>query len=283
MNTPRIDCAGQSDRGQVRDTNEDRFLTANLCKSLRIGQTNLEPADREGLPNGFAGTLLVVADGMGGHAAGDLASALAVRSIVRYTVKCMRWFFRLSDDPEDDFLDELREALEYSQDEVLADAESEPDHEGMGTTLTAAYIVWPRLYVVHAGDSRAYLLRDTKLHQITRDHTVAQKMVDEGAMDEERAEQTRFSHMLWNFVGNTEKGAFQPELYKAKLAEGDAVLLCSDGLTKHVGDQEIAERIRKGERAEDTCSQLVKTVNESGGKDNVTVVLAKFMPADSSK
>jgi protein phosphatase len=220
---------------------------------------------------------------MGGHAAGDLASALAVRSIVRYTVKCMRWFFRLSDDPEDDFLDELRAALEYSQDEILADAESEPDHEGMGTTLTAAYIVWPRLYVVHAGDTRAYLLRDTKLQQITRDHTVAQKMVDDGAMDEEQAEQTRFSHMLWNFVGNAEKGAFLPELYKVKLAEGDALLLCSDGLTKHVGDKEIAGVIRNGKSAEDTCSQLVKAANEAGGKDNVTVVLAKFLQAQSSE
>jgi protein phosphatase len=280
MDTLRIDCAAQSHRGRVRDTNEDRFLTADLCKSLRVGQTNLETGERDRLVGSSSGKLLVVADGMGGHAAGEWASSLAVSSIVSYTVKCMRWFFRLSDDPEDDFLDELRAALEYSQHEVLADAEAEPEHEGMGTTLTAAYVVWPRLYVVHAGDSRAYLLRDARLHQITRDHTVAQKMVDEGAMDEEEAEHTRFSHMLWNFVGNADEGAFLPDLYKAKLAEGDALLLCSDGLTKHVDEQEIGGVIGNGEVVDDACSRLVEAANEAGGKDNITVVLARFRRAD---
>jgi protein phosphatase len=276
MDMPHIDCAGQSERGKVRESNEDRFLIANLCKSLRIAQTNLEHGHRDRLVENDPGKLLVVADGMGGQAAGDRASAVAVRGILHYTLNCMRWFFRLSDDPENDFLDDLRAAVEHSQSRVLADAKSDPDRAGMGTTLTAAYVVWPRLYVVHVGDTRAYLLRNAKLHQITRDHTVAQKMVDEGAMDEEEAENTRFSHMLWNFVGSSEKD-FRPEVYKAKLACGDAVLLCSDGLTKHVEDSEIARVIGDCELADDACSQFIDMANNAGGKDNITVVLARFL------
>jgi protein phosphatase len=276
MDMRHVDCAGQTHQGKVREVNEDRFLTADLCKSLSVQQTNLDDADRSRLIGDVCGKLLVVADGMGGHAAGERASAIAVRSIVRYTVKCMRWFFRLSDDPEHDFLDELSAALEHSQEKVLADAEAEPEREGMGTTLTAAYVIWPRLYVVHAGDSRAYLLRDGKLHQITRDQTIARRMVEEGAMDEEQAEHTRFSHMLWNFVGNAEENAFRAELYKAKLTGGDAVLLCSDGLTGHVDDAAIAQAIADGGLADDACSRLVDLANQAGGQDNITVALAKF-------
>jgi protein phosphatase len=278
MDMPHIDCAGQCERGKVRESNEDRFLIADLCKSLRVKQTNLERGHRERLGENDPGKLLVVADGMGGQAAGDRASAVAVRGIVHYTLNCMRWFFRLGDDPESDFLDDLRAALEHAQSQVLADVKSNPDREGMGTTLTAAYVVWPRLYVVHVGDTRAYLLRDAKLHQITRDHTVARRMVEEGAMDEDEAENTRFSHMLWNFVGSSEND-FRPEVYKAKLARGDAVLLCSDGLTKHVEAPEIARVIGNCELADDACSQFIEMANDAGGKDNITVVLARFLHA----
>jgi PPM family protein phosphatase len=276
MNTILMDCAGQSDRGKVRERNEDRFLIADLNKCLRIVATNLEHGEQEPLVQDSLGKLLVVADGMGGHRSGDRASAVAVRSIFHYTQNCLPWFFRLSDDPENDFLDDLRAALEHCQSRVLADADSDPRREGMGTTLTAAYVVWPRLYVVHVGDSRAYQLRDTRLHQITRDHTVAQRMVDECGVNEEELKGTRFHHILWNCVGGTDSDP-RPDLYKAELALGDALLLCSDGLTKHLDSEAIAQRLSESGSAEDACRGLVDAANEAGGRDNITVALARFV------
>lgn len=276
MNTILVDCAGQSDRGKVREVNEDRFLIADLNKCLRIVTTNLEHGDQQPLVRDSLGKLLVVADGMGGHRSGERASAVAVRSILHYTLNCMRLFFRLSDDPESDFLDELRAALEHCQSQVLADADSDPAREGMGTTLTAAYVVWPRLYVVHVGDSRAYQLRDASLHQITRDHTVAQKMADEGDASEEELEGTRFNDMLWNCVGGSDDDP-RPDLYKAELDSGDALLLCSDGLTKHLDSEAIAQLVNESGSAEQACRRLVDAANEAGGKDNITVVLARFV------
>jgi PPM family protein phosphatase len=276
MNTMRIDCAGKSDRGKVREMNQDRFLIADLNKCLRIVATNLAHGEQEPLVQDNLGKLIVVADGMGGHRSGDRASAVAVRSILHYTQNCLRWFFRLSDDPEDDFLDDLRAGLEHCQSQVLADAGSDPGREGMGTTLTAAYVIWPRLYVVHVGDSRAYQLRDAKLQQITRDHTVAQKMADECLVSEEELKGTRLHHILWKCIGGTD-GDPRPDLYKAELALGDALLLCSDGLTKHLDSEAIAQRLNESGSAEDACRRLVDAANEAGGRDNITVALARFV------
>jgi PPM family protein phosphatase len=275
MDTILMDCAGRSDQGQVRKVNEDRFLIADLNKCLRIVATNLASDEQEPLVQDRLGKLLVVADGMAGHPSGDRASTVAVRSIFRYTQNCLQWFFRLSDDPENDFLDDLRAALEQCQSDVLADADSDPDRKGMGTTLTAAYVIWPRLYVVHVGDSRAYQLRDAQLHQITRDHTVAQKMADEGDVSEEELKGTRFHHMLWNCIGGF-VGEPCPDVYKVELALGDMLLLCSDGLTKHLDSAAIVQRLSGNGSAEDACRRLVDAANEAGGRDNITVVVARF-------
>jgi PPM family protein phosphatase len=276
MTTVLVDCAGQSDRGKVRKVNEDRFLIADLNKSLRIVATNLAHGEQEPLVQDGLGKLLVVADGMGGHRSGDRASTVAVRSIVQYTQNCLPWFFRLCDDPENDLLDDLRAALEHCQSQVLADADSDPERQGMGTTLTAAYVIWPRLYVVHVGDSRAYQLRDARLHQITRDHTLAQKMADEGDVSEEDLQGTRFQHILWNCVGGFD-GDPRPDLYKVELALGDVLLLCSDGLTKHLDSETIEHLVSGSGSAEVACRRLVDAANDAGGKDNITVALARFV------
>jgi protein phosphatase len=192
----KIDSCGQSDVGKTREVNEDRFLIADLNKSLRVHQTNLGHDDQTRLFGQSQGQLLIVADGVGGHAAGERASTVAVGGVVAYTLDCMRWFFRLTDDPEDDFLDDLKSALEHSQSRILAEADVLAVRGGMGTTVTAAYVAWPRLYIVHVGDSRGYLLRDTKLRQITNDHTVAQQLVENGQLDPEKADDSQWSHVL---------------------------------------------------------------------------------------
>jgi protein phosphatase len=275
----KMDCYGLSDVGKVRDVNEDQFLIAELSKSLLIYQTSLSHEDHSRLFGGSQGKLLLVADGMGGHAAGKHASGIAVDSVARYVLNTMSWFLQLREGQEDDLLGELEAALRECQAQVEVAASASPERRGMGTTLTMAYLLWPRLYVVHAGDSRCYLLRGSRLRQITTDHTMAQRLVDHGVLEPGEAEESRWSHVLWNCIGGGSHD-LSVEVRKAALRLGDTLLLCTDGLTKSVGDERIGEVLRQGQGAEPTCRRLVELANEMGGADNVTVVVARFLDPD---
>jgi protein phosphatase len=266
-----VDCFGLTDRGRVRDVNEDQFLVAELDKSMLVHQTSLAGPDHTRLPGGPRGYLFVVADGMGGVSGGKLASGLAVQTLTRYVLNTMPWFFRL--DGDDDQVDQLRAALTACHQTVVAVA-AETGKDRMGTTLTLAYVRWPRAYLIHAGDSRAYLLRGGHLHRLTRDHTIAQKLVDEGKMSPQLAEDSRWGHVLTNCIcaGRTH---LDPDVHTATLQPGDVLLLCSDGLSKCVADDRIAGLLAAG-TAEEAARRLVAAANEAGGPDNVTVVAARF-------
>ncbi len=274
----KLDCFGLSDRGQAREANEDQFLVADLNKSLLIHQTSLSHEDHTRLFGGSQGQLLLVADGMGGHTSGQRASALAVQGLTRYVLNTMPWLFRLQQNEETDLKEELQAALEAAQRDIEAEAAAHAERRGMGTTLTLAYVLWPRLYVVHAGDSRCYLLRGGRLEQVTRDHTIAQQLVERGALTPEQAEESRYSHMLWNCLGGGTHD-LSPEVYKATLRLGDSLLLCSDGLSKVVEDDRIRDLLAQPLPAEETCRRLVAAANAGGGPDNITVVVAHFREA----
>jgi protein phosphatase len=275
----KMDCYGLTDVGKVRDVNEDQFLIAELSKSLLIHQTSLSHEDHSRLFGGSQGHLLLVADGMGGHAAGKQASSIAVDSLAHYVLNTMSWFLRLREGREDDLLGELEAALRECQARVAAASSASPEHRGMGTTLTMAYLLWPRLYVVHAGDSRCYLLRGSRLRQITTDHTMARRLVDRGVLEPGGAEESRWSHVLWNCIGGGSQD-LSVEVHKATLHLGDTLLLCTDGLTKSIGDEQIGAVLRQGQGAEPTCRRLVALANEQGGVDNITVVVARFLDPD---
>jgi PPM family protein phosphatase len=269
----KADCFGQTDVGRVREVNEDQFLIASLSKSMQVHHTSLHLEDQTRLWGPAEGLLLLVADGMGGHAAGERASRLAVDRLTAYVLNTLPWFFRLRADHEDQLLDELKHALEVCQSTIEAEAKQIPERHGMGTTLTAAYVLWPRLYVIHVGDSRCYLFRRSHLRRITHDHTVAQQMAERGMLDD--PEGSRWSHVLWNVVGGG-CPELKPEVHRADLERGDTVLLCTDGLTRHVTDAEITGLLSVAEPSEATCRRLVDATNAGGGRDNVTVVLARF-------
>jgi protein phosphatase len=272
-----IDWYGLSDRGQVRETNEDQFLIAGLSKSLLIHQTSLDHESHTRLFGGSQGHLLAVADGMGGHSGGQRASAIAIDTLARYVLGTSSWLVNLHDHEEDDLVGELEAALKRCQDSIAKAAHA--GYEGMGTTLTMAYIAWPRLYVVHAGDSRCYLQRGARLEQITRDHTMAQKLVEAGALDADEAKESRWSHVLWNCLGGgTDR--LEPEAYKTTLQLGDTLLLCSDGLSGALGNAQILTALRQDLAARETCELLVRAANQAGGKDNITVVVARFRDSD---
>lgn len=273
-----MDCHGVTDVGKLREVNEDQFLIADLRKALHLFQTSLAMDDQSRLFSGSQGKLLLVADGMGGSAAGERASTLVVDSVVGYILNTLQWFFRLEEHGEEDFVEDLAGALKRSEENLSAEAEAIPQRHGMGTTLTMAYIVWPRLYIVHAGDSRCYLFHKRRLKQITTDHSYAQEFLDAGVLEPEEAEKSRWSHVLWNIIGG--KGdEVRPEAHKAGLSTGDSLLLCTDGLTNHISDDKIAELLGSDVSAAELCQQLVDAANDAGGSDNITVIAARFQDA----
>ena len=274
----KMDCCGTTDIGRVRESNEDQFLIADLNKSMLVHQTSLSDDDHTRLFSGSQGALLLVADGMGGHAAGKQASTIAVQALEHYVLNTMPWFFQLQHCQESDLKDELKAATEACQRSIEAAASSRPERHGMGTTLTMAYVLWPRLYVVHVGDSRCYLFRAPRLEQITTDQTMAQQLVDRGVLSAEEAPQSRWSHVLWSCLGGA-KSEMSVEVYKATLNTGDTLLLCTDGLTGALRDDRIIEILRQGGGAQEQCRRLVAAANEAGGKDNITVVVARFLDA----
>lgn len=261
-----------SDLGRVRTLNEDQFLIADLHKSMIVEQTTLSHEDRTRLFGRSQGQLLVVADGMGGLGSGDKASRIAVSTIIRYALNTMDWFFRLAQERPDDLRDELVQALGAAQRTIEGMVGERPGASSMGTTLTMAYVLWPRVYVVHAGDSRCYLQRHGQLEQITKDHTVASQLVEKKILPRHSA--ARWSNVLWSFIGGS-KDKFNPEVYRLELQAGDALLLCTDGLTRHVSDETIADVLSAGMPPMQTCKRLVDQANSGGGRDNITVIVAR--------
>ncbi len=275
----KLDCFGLTDPGRRRTINEDQFLIADLNKSMRVHQTSLGLDHQTRLFGNSQGTLLAVADGMGGHQAGERASQLVVDSFVTYALNTLSWYFRLDAGSDEDFRDELKAALQHCQEMLQRDVENSPQRRGMGTTLTMAYIIWPRMYVVHVGDSRCYLHRGGKLKQVTRDHTVAQLYKESADCGDGRTPEedgaARWSNTLWNAI-SADDSALEPEVYAANLQLGDTVLLCTDGLTKHVNPPQLTDLLSSSDAAESVCRRLIDAANQDGGSDNITAVIGRF-------
>ncbi len=269
---------GISDVGKVRKHNEDSFLVAQLERSMRVYQSTRPVNDGSKVKGPPQGWLFMVADGMGGHAAGEVASAMTVDALARYAFTLMPWMLPRSKDDSRVLAHGLREAVKQCQQQVRQAAATGEGKHGMGTTLTMAYVTWPNLFVVHVGDSRMYAFREGSLHQVTRDHTLAQQLVDSKVISESEAETSDFSNILINAVGG-DSDELRVELHHALLFPNDVLLLCSDGLTKHVPRDRVAaamEAVAEGGDVEEAAKGLVAKANDEGGTDNVTVVLARF-------
>jgi serine/threonine protein phosphatase PrpC len=269
-----IKFGGLTDRGKVRSNNEDHFLVARLSKSMRVCKTSL-PGEGETQFSEEEGYLMVVADGMGGAAAGERASALAVGSIEGFVLNTLKWFLHLSGHDEHALLAELRQSLERADRTVIERARSNRAFHGMGTTLTMAYSVATDLYIVHAGDSRAYLFRDGELEQLTSDHTLVQVLIDGGAISPEDAKRHKRRHVVTNVIGGPREGV-SAEIHKLVVKDGDTLLFCTDGLTEPVDDDAIAEVLNHHPDPEDACTRLVDLALSRGGPDNVTAVVVRY-------
>jgi len=223
---------------------------------------------------------LIVADGMGGHAAGEVASRLAIREIVRLALALPDWIARIDDSTRDAAAARAQERIERLNAMVIEQGQQNDDLRGMGCTLTAARNLGRVLQIAHVGDSRAYLLRAGRLHRLTRDHTYVQTLVDSGLMSQEEAATSRARHMLINAVGGSDEDV-HVDVERVPLANGDRVLLCSDGLTDAVDDEVIRTLLADGATAAATCQALVARALEGGGRDNITVIVAIYTWQDA--
>jgi protein phosphatase len=206
---------------------------------------------------------------------------LAVESVESFALNTLKWFLHLGKADESALVSELRKGLEMADQAVFDEAESNARFYGMGTTLTMAYSVGQDLYLVHAGDSRAYLFREGKLEQVTSDHTLVQLLVSGGVLSPEDAKTHARRNVVTNVIGGPSAGV-HADIHKVRLNDGDVLLLCSDGLTEPVSDEEIAETLDRTSDPETAAAQLVALALEKGGPDNVTAIVARYSIEDPS-
>ena len=269
---------GVTDKGKVRETNEDQFLIAELTKAMRVWQTSLpEPKLQVGEERAH---LFLVADGMGWHLAGERASALAVASIEQFMLNSFRWFFGSGSPDEQRVLAQFQSAIRHADARILEETAAHPELSGMGTTVTMAFHLGAQLCVIHVGDSRAYLYRDHELHQLTEDHTLVADMVRSGALRRDQVAEHRLRHTITNVVGGQELGV-TVETRALEVRDGDRLLLCSDGLTEMVANDAIAATLDAEPAPEAAARALLARANEGDASDNITLIVVRFEAADS--
>jgi protein phosphatase len=268
-----VEAFGLTDPGKVRPNNEDNFLIAELTKALRVRQTSLPQEKMQYSPD--RGHLFLVADGMGGHQAGERASALAVQTVEEFMLHPFKWFFELQGPDGDSVVSEFQTALREADTRLMQEAARHPELRGMGTTLTMAFCLKTTLFIVHAGDSRGYLFRHGQLQRLTQDHTLVAELTRKGVLSAEEAARHQYRHVIVNVVGGNEAGV-RVDVHKVEIEPQDTLLLCTDGLTEMVPQERIAALLAENPEPAVACAQLVAEANTRGGRDNVTVVVARF-------
>ncbi|CAN5141273.1 protein phosphatase 2C domain-containing protein [soil metagenome] len=268
---------GISDRGLKRESNEDCFVIAEFARGLNVHHTNL-PQPRSQVSS-HRGHIFLVADGVGGHRAGEVASAMTVMSIEAFLLDAFRRLTSLPDSEEQSVLNDLKTALFQADARLFQEIKQHPEWQGMGTTLTMTMAVNRRLFVAHAGDSRCYLYSGGTLQQITHDHTLTAEMHRAGILTANETASHPWRHIVSNLLGGSEPGV-RVELHSLKLHDDDVVLLCTDGLTEMVTEDRIAEILKQEIKPKAVCEALVAEANRLGGRDNFTVIAARFLESD---
>jgi protein phosphatase len=269
-----VDLAAVSERGLVRENNQDYYLVVRFRRSMERLLTNL-PADQAPARAEEIGYGFVVADGMGGPTGGEVASQMAITTLLNLALHEPDWDFGISPENTTRRVQRMAKRWERVQEAIRARGDQEPALGQMGTTMIAAVSLGTRLVIGHVGDSRLYVFRRGQLHQLTRDHTLMQTMVDLGELTpEEAATHPRRDRLMRSFsaMGDAYLGDFQ----QATLSDGDQLLLCTDGLTDMVDGEMIGSDLNRAASADEACQFLLTTALKNGGKDNVTIVLARY-------
>jgi serine/threonine protein phosphatase PrpC len=270
-----VDAYGLTHPGLVRRTNADHFLVATLHRTLHVHATSLGggigPQESE-----IRGFILLVADGVGGLAGAAEGSARVVTSVSQHLLHATEISSQMAVSSEQDAMKNLRDAVAEAHRTLLTSADDEGSPGASTLTMFASF--WPRAFVVHVGDSRAYRYRDGVLDRLTTDQTFAQMMLESGALTPAGAESSHLKHVLWSAVGSQE---VVPEVVPTEVTRRGIIMLCTDGLTNHVSDDEIKTHLASCRSAEQTCHELVDLALSRGGQDNVTVVIGRVRNSQS--
>jgi PPM family protein phosphatase len=262
----RLRLAGRTDVGITRDHNEDAFAFLDLA----TGQSHQNVHDGV-IDVGLRGVVLVVADGMGGAAAGEIASEMAVEAVLD-TFRA-QWMNSVGRDT-DSFVETIRDSADTANHRIFAYAGAHPEHAGMGTTATIAGLLGNSLYLAQVGDSRAYIVRDGVAQQITKDQSLMQQLIEAGEMTPDQAEVSERRNIILQALGPD--STVRPDFTQQPMARGDTLVMCSDGLTTHLRASDIARIVGASTDPDDACEQLIAAANAEGGHDNITVLVAQF-------
>lgn len=271
-----IDVHGLTHPGLVRPQNEDHFLICTLQKKMEVHHTSLPDMSQ------FAGSerlafFAMVADGVGGAAAGEEASRLALEGVTRYVSQALQCFYNGDSANDSGFMQELEDAAIKVHNELGVASAENRELRGMATTLTLWIGIWPRAYLVQVGDSRCYSLRNGNLFQMSRDQTMAEEMVEEGVMKRADIAGSRLSHVLSSAIGGPQAA---PVVRRMQQEWESVELICSDGLTRHVSDERIRERLLTMTSARQACEALLQDALDEGGRDNITIIVGRKIPAE---
>lgn len=274
-NNPRpelheIDVFGMTDKGRVRKVNADHFVIASFHRAIHVHATSVgdDIGPTETQNRGFA---MIVADGVGGLPTAGEGSAEAVKVMVQHLLHATELTSTLVLLDEAEALDQVRNAVLTAHAQLVQKGQAEGRKPA--TTVTMFMGFWPRVFIANAGDSRYYRLRQGRLERFTVDQTMAEVMIEQGALTREKAESSRLKHVLWSAVGNDE---LRPDVRAIDIVRSDRHLLCTDGLTKHVSDDEIKEHLARDEKSEQTVRSLIDLAMERGGTDNITVIVCRI-------
>jgi protein phosphatase len=271
-----MDIYGLTHPGKLRTENQDQFLVCSLRKESVVHLTSLDDTANLTAGSERVALLMMVADGVGGGLRGAEASRIALEAVTRYVSRCMACYYAATTGDDRDFFAALQDGALQCHAEILRRGEEDPDYRGMATTLTLYLGHWPRAYLLQVGDSRCYLLRDDKLTQVSRDQTMAQELIDAGVMRPSDTAGTRLEHTLSSSIGGRQTA---PVVTRFELTWDTVVLLCSDGLTRHVPDERIAQRLRETRSSREACEALLADALQGGGSDNITIVVRRVVPS----
>ena len=269
-----IDVYGLTHPGRVRKENQDHFLIASLSKQMLVDRTSLPPESQLRTATERLASLAMVADGVGSGGGGEEASRQAVQAVAEYVAQSSDAFYGSGAADPETFAHVLADAAMKCHASLVERASQATGKVRFATTLTLWLGLWPEAYLLQVGDSRCYLFHDGRLTQISRDQTMAQDLVDQGVMSRTNAFNSPWAHVLSSAIGGQQSA---PVVTRITRDWGTVVLLCSDGLTKHVSDERIAERIASMTSSQQLCEDLLQDALDGGGTDNVTVIVGRTL------
>jgi len=273
-----VEAWGLTHPGHVRETNQDHFLVGGLANGVHVINSSLGHAEDSVVYLERTASLAVVADGVGGSSGGEHAARVAVEALVQEVSRSFHHAQFAEARDSDVFSRLLHDAALACHASLLQRAEQEPDKGSFATALTLFLGLWPHAYLLQVGDTRCYLFQDGRLTQVTRDQTWAQDLIDAGTLSQTKAQASRWANVLSSSIGGQET---TPVVTRIERNWGDVLLFCSDGLTKHVPDERIAERIGSMQSARQVVEDLMQDALDDGGTDNITIVVGRTLRPES--